>query len=400
MEEDDVKSKLPEIYTSIIKFEEEIDWAKVKEDLEDLNWLDFESQISIDMVVSVWKVADRWGVSLLQSVPRFKILKVTKVKLPITNFVYNIRNDQEIRQICRESRGKIEEMLFFSCAKSMLYATSEEMLPNLALRIYEIYQEFKGVLSAFFIHLDKQLKIEINISISKLLDDIFYQKVVIGMRTKLNSDPSTQKIIAELEKEGVISHEIGISTADLASGTATSYSSDNNVYALPYYGNSSNSVYLRENLYRGQLNADGKREGYGKITYFGGDSYEGCWENDKPHGEGLYSWKIGGKYLGNFVRGALSGKGQRVYTSGNWYVGDFLNGKKHGQGEMKYKNGDHYEGNWEEDYIQGNGRYTWNTGDVYEGRFVKDIREGTGVLTLCNGAIIEGLWRDNTLIDN
>ena len=53
MEEDDVKSKLPEIYTSIIKFDEEIDWAKVKEDLEDLNWLDFESQISIDMALTL-----------------------------------------------------------------------------------------------------------------------------------------------------------------------------------------------------------------------------------------------------------------------------------------------------------------------------------------------------------
>lgn len=397
MEENDIKAKVPEVYQSIVKCEEDVDWGQVKEDLEDLNWLDFEGQVAIDMIVVVWKVADRWGVSVLQSEPRFKVLKITKVKLGITNFVYNIQDDKEIKQICQESKGRIEDMLFFSCAKSMLYAANEENLPNLALRVYDIYQEFKGVLSGFFIHFDKQLGITLNTSISKMLDSVFYQKVLFHMKIKLNSEPSTQKIIAEIEKSGGLTHEIGVNSSDSASGPSSAYTSNNNVYAMPYYP--SNSVYLRENMYRGQLNADGKREGYGKITYFGGDAYEGYWENDKPHGEGLYTWKMGGKYLGTFVKNAISGFGQRVYSSGNLYKGEFVSGKKHGKGEMFYKNGDHYEGAWDEDFLHGEGKYTWNTGDFYIGKFIKDLREGQGLLTLADGTLIEGVWRDNTMVE-
>ena len=312
MEEDEVKSKLPEVYQSIIKLEEDVDWLSIKEDLDDLNWLEFNAQQCYDMIISVWKVVDRWGVSVLQLNPRFKIVKISKIKLAITNYLFKVQDNEEIKQICRESRGKIEDMLFFSCAKSMLYAASEENLPNLALRIYDIFQDFKNTLSAFFIYFDKKLKYEVNSTISKLLDDIFYQKVAIGLKEKLISEPSTKKIIEELEKSrsGPVYHDASTSS-DNSSVAVSGYSNDNNVYAITY-GNQ-NSVYLRTNLYHGELNENGKRHGYGKITYFGGDTYQGYWDNDKAHGQGLYSWKIGGKYLGNFIKGCISGYGKRIY---------------------------------------------------------------------------------------
>lgn len=53
MDEDDVKLKLPEVYQSIIKSEEDVDWLQIKEDLEDLFWLDFENQPSNDVIISV-----------------------------------------------------------------------------------------------------------------------------------------------------------------------------------------------------------------------------------------------------------------------------------------------------------------------------------------------------------
>jgi hypothetical protein len=398
MEEDEVKAKLPEVYQSVIKCEEDVDWAQIKEDLEDLNWLDLDNQLAYDLIVSVWKVADRWSVSVLQSTPRFRIFKITKVKLPITNFVYNIQNTSEIQQICRESKVKIEQMVFFSCAKSMLYQAAEEELYNVALRVYDIFIEFKNNLSAFFIHFDKQLKMELNTTIGRLLDEIFYNKVVLGLRPKLIEDLSTKKIITELEKSGPMAQDIE-TNADLRNiitqaPTIVTYNSN-----FSYSANSTNSMYLRENIYRGEVEGS-KRNGYGKITYFGGDSYEGYWDNDRPHGEGLYVWKVGGKYLGNFKNGVITGIGKRIYPSGNWYSGEFLNGKKHGKGEMMYKNGDIYEGEWEEDYLHGHGKYTWNTGDYFVGKFIKDLREGLGILTTIDGKIIEGEWKDNTLIGN
>ena len=396
MEEDLIKNKLPEIYHSIIRLEEDVDWVQIKEDLEELNWLDFDTQLSYDLIISVWKVADRWGVSVLQQASRFKILKVSKVKLPITNFVYNIQDSQEIKMICKESRGKVEEMNFFSCAKNMLYAASEESLPNLVLRIYDIYNEFKQTISQFFIHFDKQLKMEVNTTIAKLLDEVFYNKVLSGFKTRLINEQSTKKIITEFSSTVPSYQDAGTSAGD--SPTVITYS-----YA-PSAGYSTNfndhSVYLRENLYRGELNEENKREGYGKVTFFGGDTYEGYWENDRLNGEGLYIWKIGGKYLGTFSKGSISGIGKRIYPSGNWYCGEFVNGKKCGKGEMMFKNGDKYEGTWEDDFMHGQGMYTWNTGDVFIGKFVKDVREGKGALTTVDGRIIEGDWKDNQLISS
>jgi 1-phosphatidylinositol-4-phosphate 5-kinase len=37
------------------------------------------------------------------------------------------------------------------------------------------------------------------------------------------------------------------------------------------------------------------------------DVYEGFWENDAPHGKGVYTWKYGGSYIGDFVGGKMEG---------------------------------------------------------------------------------------------
>ncbi|OMJ90632.1 hypothetical protein SteCoe_6905 [Stentor coeruleus] len=407
MEEDIVKTKVPEVYQSIIKTEEEFDWEQLKEDFEELNWLDFESLQASDTIISVWKVADKYGVSVLQSAPRFKIFKLTKVKMVITNYMLNIIDSPEISLICKESRGKIEDMLFFSCAKGMMFQSSEECLPNLALRIYDIYTEFKTMISQFFIHFDKLLKSYINMTISSLLDEIFYNKVLKEFRGKLINEESTKKMITDLGGK-ITSYEIGTSYTDdfinyknvNSVGVGNSgYDAVGNTGSIGK-GSSGFSSYSYQNLYVGELNEENKRHGYGKITYFGGDTYEGYWDNDKPHGEGLYLWKIGGRYLGSFVKGNISGQGKRIYPSGNFYTGEFLNNKKHGKGEIIFKNGDTYEGTWEDDYMNGHGKYTWSTGDHFVGIFIKDIREGKGILTTINGDIIEGAWKDNQYIGN
>lgn len=48
--------------------------------------------------------------------------------------------------------------------------------------------------------------------------------------------------------------------------------------------------------------------------------YEGTFENDKKHGEGVFTW-----------------------PSGNKYVGQFMNDYRHGYGEMYWKD-QHYKG--------------------------------------------------------
>jgi hypothetical protein len=54
--------------------------------------------------------------------------------------------------------------------------------------------------------------------------------------------------------------------------------------------------------YTGQF-VDGLREGFGKMEFRCGSSYEGQFLKDKYHGQGTYKWDDGAKYTGQFVDG-------------------------------------------------------------------------------------------------
>ncbi len=56
-------------------------------------------------------------------------------------------------------------------------------------------------------------------------------------------------------------------------------------------------------------------------------SYEGDYENDKKHGEGIFRW-----------------------PSGNEYRGKFVNDFRHGFGEMNWVDGSYYKGGWEKGF--------------------------------------------------
>lgn len=397
MEEDQVKQKLPEIYESIIKTEEEVDFSQIKEDLEDLSWLKLDEMSAEEAIISVWKVADRWGVSVLQQSPRFRLLKITKIKIPITNYMYSISSSPNIKQICLECQSKLEDMIFFQCAKTLLYSASDENFPDLVTRVNNTYSEIKSNITSFFLHFDKVLKAEMNSSLSSLMDSVFHSKVLKHFSDKMSTDNTLKKILSEYEdkKQNLInsSSSPSISTSTSVSGASQTYPSGYTITYTQYP--SDHSSWSRENLYRGEVSADNKREGWGKVNYFGGDSYEGNWKNDKPEGLGLYIWKTAGRYLGEFSKGLPCGQGERVYSSGNYYKGAFVNGKKHGHGVMSFKNGDVYEGMWEEDDMNGQGKYSWATGDTFIGKFVKGTREGPGSLHLVTHEVIEGNWKDN-----
>jgi hypothetical protein len=39
------------------------------------------------------------------------------------------------------------------------------------------------------------------------------------------------------------------------------------------------------------------------MTFGNDDVYEGYWENDVPHGEGIMTWRYSGFYIGGFEHG-------------------------------------------------------------------------------------------------
>merc|ERR1712159_586148 len=74
-----------------------------------------------------------------------------------------------------------------------------------------------------------------------------------------------------------------------------------------------------KNGYVGQMK-DGKKHGFGRMVYSGGNVYVGEFKDDKKHGKGTFTWNSG-PYKGDV------------------YVGEYKDGKKHGYGKYTNANG-------------------------------------------------------------
>ena len=143
-----------------------------------------------------------------------------------------------------------------------------------------------------------------------------------------------------------------------------------------------------------------------------------CVEGNCSNGFGIYKFKDGSSYRGNFARGKLQGYGKMKYSNGNIYEGEWKNDLKTGRGTMKFINNDSYVGNFSDDKFWGKGIYRYNTGDLfdgswvngqahgkgkyvfadkekYEGDFFKGQFEGVGAFYYADGSIFIGNWKDN-----
>jgi len=66
----------------------------------------------------------------------------------------------------------------------------------------------------------------------------------------------------------------------------------------------------------------------------------------------------------------------------------------HGFGVFRWKNGARYEGDWREGYACGIGKYYYPDGCVHEGMFIHDEANGYGKYTYKNGNIYSGDWKE------
>lgn len=80
--------------------------------------------------------------------------------------------------------------------------------------------------------------------------------------------------------------------------------------------------------------------------------YEGDWDQDLMHGEGIYK-----------------------FTSGAVYTGQWVKGKRHGVGKIQYLDGSSYEGEWDSDEMHGDGKYIDRDGIVWDGIYVHNTFE-------------------------
>ena len=196
-------------------------------------------------------------------------------------------------------------------------------------------------------------------------------------------------------------------------------------------------------VYIGERNATGQKEGHGTLSSADGDTYTGQWKADMAHGVGTYTWATGSKYeglwymfdqdgqgtftwangmtyVGSWKKDREEGRGRKTFLDGSVYDGEFTQGTMQGYGEYtdayrKYEGefvadqfhgygthewlvGEHagqvYKGQWQNGNRIGHGKMSWPEGSVYEGQWEDSKRHGHGTMVYANGDKYEGQWRD------
>ena len=199
-------------------------------------------------------------------------------------------------------------------------------------------------------------------------------------------------------------------------------------------------------LYKGELNMEGKFNGYGELYLKNGKKFEGKFEDGKLNGYGrlidlfgkvcyegtfkdnilldgkgkiinieedgdktiyegdIKNMKKEGRgieknksytYLGCFCNDLRHGKGKLIYNEGDSYEGDFLNGQLTGHGIYKWVDKNTYEGDFLDGNMHGKGKYKWADGNEYEGEYINNIKEGLGEFRWKNGKKYKGSFKGN-----
>ena len=99
-------------------------------------------------------------------------------------------------------------------------------------------------------------------------------------------------------------------------------------------------------------------------------------------GLGVFFWKNGIKYIGNWKDGNMHGLGN-LFDKNNKFIfeGNFYNNKKYGKGKFVIKDNEYYEGEFFDDKMEGKGCYYYNNGDFWEGYFKNNLKNGVGIMT-------------------
>ena len=94
----------------------------------------------------------------------------------------------------------------------------------------------------------------------------------------------------------------------------------------------------------------------------------------------------------------INGTGVYMYKDGSKYSGEFKNGKRDGFGNLKLSGGTEIIGQSKQDVFYGNGTIIYPEGDKYVGEIKNNKREGKGTYTFKNGLTSSGEWKDNKAV--
>lgn len=95
-------------------------------------------------------------------------------------------------------------------------------------------------------------------------------------------------------------------------------------------------------VYRGYINNDGIKNGWGVQVWPDGGKYEGEWHNNKANGKGKFWHADGDVYEGNWKDEKANGYGLYEHADGAKYLGEWFEDKQHGRGLETWADGSRY----------------------------------------------------------
>jgi len=158
--------------------------------------------------------------------------------------------------------------------------------------------------------------------------------------------------------------------------------------------------YENGDVYHGQVDAHGRREGYGLyIQHTTGGTYEGTFKRNERHGNGILFIPRHLKFCGDFYHDCIHGYGTLVFEDSSSYNGHFIKNKFHGKGTLCESDGSIYVGHFKHGLRHGDGMEKYSDGKVFLGEYRKGVRNGIGtLLDKENGQVLySGKWQDDLM---
>ena len=145
-----------------------------------------------------------------------------------------------------------------------------------------------------------------------------------------------------------------------------------------YYINNTNLKigafkYNNNSVYKGMINTNNLREGFGKLYLPDGSIYKGFFHNNKMEGRGRYLNINGYVYEGEFKNDLSNGYGKYIALDGTTYKGSWSEDKQSGLGDISYPDGSRYTGNFKSGKKHGLGKLIFQDLNTYEGNFYYTI---------------------------
>ena len=166
-------------------------------------------------------------------------------------------------------------------------------------------------------------------------------------------------------------------------------------------------VQYEEGLYYGEVDAQGRRQGFGVLNFTNGSRYEGKWQADEMTGRGVMETATGDVYDGHWANRTFVGLGS-LQTANSHYIGIWTAGLKSGPGVQIWAPGTVYAGEWLSGEQHGLGTFRPSTPPArialshtspttYSGQWTNGTRTGLGVTESASGTLSVGWHRQGVL---